>query len=130
MHPTENASSRRHLDALRAHPALHACGRFDLTNHLANARTVVWPSQNDSAPTDLDEQLRVLTARLIAAGHTPHYRSVATLPGGITTVHTYAPGMERFMLITDGMLVLPGSRIQRALTHRPGPGTRTTTQPQ
>ena len=45
--------------------------------------------------------------------HRADHRTVAALPGEVTAVHAIAPGPERFMLVTDGDLVLPGPRGRR-----------------
>ncbi|GAA5038396.1 ribosomal protein S12 methylthiotransferase accessory factor [Thermocatellispora tengchongensis] len=106
------ARERAVLDGLAAHPALLACGRFDLTRHLARARPIPFPPAEEP-PGPPAAQLRRLTRLLTAAGHPPYHRVTAALPGGITAVHAHVLGLERFMLVTDGMLVLPGARARR-----------------
>ncbi|GAA0398616.1 YcaO-like family protein [Microbispora corallina] len=103
------------LSALARYPELHACGRFDLTAHLASARTVPYVPPI-AVPANPAEHLRALVDVLTRAGHPPYHRIVAELPGGITAVHTLVPGLERFMLILQGALILPGPRAQAALT--------------
>lgn len=99
------------LAGLAEHPVLHRCGRFDLTDQLPGALMIPFP-WSDEAPGHPFSQLRKLAAILAMRGYTPFYRSVAALPGEITVVHAIVPGLERFMLITDGNLVLPGRRGQ------------------
>lgn len=106
-----DAPLRGELAGLTAYPALHACGRFDLTDHLRGALTIPFTSTG-RAPDHPHAQLHKLIAILAAHGYTPYHRTVATLPGAITAVHAIVPGLERFMLITDGNLVLPGPRGQ------------------
>ncbi|MEU2790290.1 YcaO-like family protein [Streptomyces sp. NPDC007100] len=104
------------LSALDPYPELLACARFDLTPHLAGARTVAY-RPTPAAPRHPDGHLAQLTRILAMAGHPPYHRIVARLPGGITAVHTLPLGLERFILILDGAAVLPGERAVTALSH-------------
>ncbi|MEQ4722193.1 YcaO-like family protein [Nonomuraea sp. B19D2] len=107
------APAGRDLAGLAAYPALHACGRFDLTGLLHQAHVVPFPrAAGPAAPPS--GQLRKVAAMLAARGHAAYHRRVRTLPGGVTAVHVIVPGLERFMLVTDGNLVLPGRRGQAA----------------
>ena len=106
-----DGSPRGDLGGLAAHPALLTCGRFDLTGHLRRVRTVRFEPPAGSAPKPA-AQLRRLVAILAAHGHRPYQRTLATLRGGITAVHVIVPGLERFMLVADGNLVVPGPRGQ------------------
>ncbi|MEU8404543.1 YcaO-like family protein [Nonomuraea sp. NPDC048892] len=106
-------SPRGHLAGLVAHPALYACGRFDLTDHLRATMTVPFaPSGSASGPPEV--QLREVIATLASHGYSPYHRTVARLSGEITAVHAIVPGLERFMIITDGNLVIPGHRGRAA----------------
>jgi ribosomal protein S12 methylthiotransferase accessory factor len=105
---TLGRARRGDLTGLAGHPALARCGRFDLTGHLRGARTV--PFTPAGRLPEPGAQLRRLIATLTARGHRPYGRTVAGLRGGITAVHVIVPGLERFMLITDGNLVVPGPR--------------------
>ncbi|RBQ15959.1 hypothetical protein DP939_32065 [Spongiactinospora rosea] len=115
---------RADLAGLAAYPALHACGRFDLTGPLRAARPVPLP-QATAPPGPLRDQIRTVVAML---GRPAYRRTVRTLPCGITAVHVIVPGLERFMLVTDGNLVVPGPRGRAAAFaaenrfpgHRPG----------
>ncbi|MET8156133.1 YcaO-like family protein [Sphaerisporangium sp. NPDC005289] len=98
------------------HPELRACERFDLTDHLRGARTIPY-GHPGGVPGHPREQLRELISILVAHGHVPYRRVVAVLPERIVAVHVIVPGLERFMLIIDGNLVLPGPR-GRALVRR------------
>ncbi len=101
------------LAGLAAYPELHACGRFDLTEHLREAVTVPFARGTWSPPEHPRVQLRRLVALLTARGHPPYRRTVAARPGRVVAVHAVVPGLERFMLVTDGNLVLPGPRGRR-----------------
>ncbi|WP_271220427.1 YcaO-like family protein [Streptosporangium carneum] len=108
------------LAGLAGHPALYACGRFDLTARLRDTVTIPF-EQPARPPVHPRVQLRELITLLAAHGHTPYWRVAAALPGEIVALHAVVPGLERFMLVTDGNLVLPGSR-GRAAARRHGPG--------
>lgn len=99
------------LAGLAAYPALHACGRFDLTDHLRDAVMIPFAAAG-RVPHRPHAQLRKVIAILAARGYTPYRRTVATLSGEITAVHVIVPDLDRFMLISDGNLVLPGPRGQ------------------
>ncbi|MFC5826388.1 YcaO-like family protein [Nonomuraea insulae] len=102
------------LRGLAPHPALYACGHFDLTPHLAHARQAPPLPAEGPAPDGPATHLDHLTRLLTATGHRPYHRIAAELPGDIVAVHTYVPGLERFMLITQGNLILPGARARAA----------------
>jgi len=131
-----------------AHPALRACGRFDLTGALREARVIPFPQAGavtgasagqlwgmagtpegrlwGMAGTSAGQlagmtgapavQLRQVAGMLAARGHHVYHRTVAALPGEVTVVHVIVPALERFMLITDGNLVVPGRRGLAATT--------------
>ncbi|MEV0381715.1 YcaO-like family protein [Nonomuraea sp. NPDC050643] len=113
--PSSGPPARGDLSKLAAHPALHACGQFDLTGVLSGARVV--PFQGDAAPAGPPAvQLRKVAALLGARGHAVYHRTVCALPGEVTAVHVVVPAFERFMLITDGILVVPGRRGRAVVT--------------
>ncbi|MGW0808113.1 YcaO-like family protein [Nonomuraea sp. NPDC002799] len=101
--------------ALAAHPALHACWRFDLTGVLRRARVVPFPQAAEAAGTP-GGQLRIVAASLRSRGLTAYCRTVRVLAGGVTAVHVIVPPLERFMLVTEGNLVVPGRRGRLAAT--------------
>ncbi|MCX4817959.1 hypothetical protein OG601_46080 [Streptomyces sp. NBC_01239] len=43
-------------------------------------------------------------------------RHQAPTTEGLAVVHVLGPGMERFMLVTDGLLVIPGPRGNQVMT--------------
>ncbi|GII96783.1 hypothetical protein Ssi02_70140 [Sinosporangium siamense] len=100
---------RGDLAGLAAHPALHACGRFDLTGLLGEARVVAFP-QTAEAGEPPEGQVRRVVTMLAARGYTGYRRTARALACGVTAVHVIVPGLERFMLVTDGNLVIPGPR--------------------
>ncbi|MGP4103580.1 YcaO-like family protein [Nonomuraea sp. KM90] len=107
--PDPGGRARGGPSALAEHPALHACGRFDLTAALRQARVVPFPRAAGAAGAPGD-QVRKVAAMVGARGGTVYCRTVCALPGGVTAVHVVVPLLERFMLVTDGNLVVPGSR--------------------
>lgn len=115
--PWSDAPRRGEPVGLACYPELYACGRFDLTDHLRGALTVPFTSAG-GVPEHPHRQLRELCAILAARGYTPYWRTVAAITGEIIAVHAIVPGLERFMLITDGNLVLPGPRGQAAAGDR------------
>ncbi|WP_326830016.1 YcaO-like family protein [Streptosporangium sp. NBC_01810] len=106
------APARGDLAGLAAHPALYACGRFDLTGPLRQAQMIPFQTTEVAGPPG--SQLRKVAAMLAARGYPVFHRTVRALPTGVTVVHVVVPGLERFMLVTDGNLVLPGCRGQTA----------------
>ncbi|MFF3671169.1 YcaO-like family protein [Microtetraspora malaysiensis] len=119
--PWSDAPHRGELAGLAGCPELYACGRFDLTDHLRSALTVPFASA-ERVPEHPHRQLRELCSILAVHGYTPYWRTVAAVTGEITAVHAIVPGLERFMLITDGNLVLPGPRGQAAARDSGCPG--------
>ncbi|WKX71161.1 YcaO-like family protein [Streptomyces sp. XD-27] len=116
----ESATARRRaparpvpLTVLEPYPALHRCGRFDLTDALRQARSA--PFRDHPAPDAPADQLTELLVRLRAGGFTAYQRRIARLPGGADAVHTVVPGLERFFAVVKGALILPGPR-GRAVT--------------
>ncbi|SDK79065.1 YcaO-like family protein [Nonomuraea jiangxiensis] len=107
--PRPAAPAHADLAGLAAHPALHACGRFDLTGPLRTARVAPFPRAAATAGPP-GGQVRKVTAMLAARGCTAYHRTAGVLPRGVTAVHVVVPELERFMLVTDGNLVLPGRR--------------------
>nr|SBO93312.1 Streptolysin S biosynthesis protein D (SagD) [Nonomuraea gerenzanensis] len=99
--------------ALDAHPALAACGRFELTAALRRARVVPFPGAGPVLGPP-GAQLRAVAARLAVRGFRVYVRAPRALPGGVVAVHVMVPGLERFMLVTDGNLVVPGPRGREA----------------
>jgi ribosomal protein S12 methylthiotransferase accessory factor len=58
-------------------------------------------------------QRRAVTERLLAAGHDVLVRPLVTLAHGTTVVQVQCPGLERFHLVVEGHVALPGARARR-----------------
>lgn len=99
------------LDTLDRYPQLRACATFDLGARLARSQRVALPAGEPVVP-GAENILRELTRRLTAAGYPVYYRVVATIAHGVTAVHVFVPGLERFMLVVNGMAVIPGPRAR------------------
>lgn len=96
------------LDAMLDHPKLHRCAAMDLTEHIQRAHTVDLVDR--PVPAEPGSHLAQLVDLLAERGYTPylsHYRALST---GVAAVHVYIPGMERFMAVVLGNLVVPGPR--------------------
>ncbi|WP_461146035.1 YcaO-like family protein [Salinifilum aidingensis] len=96
------------LSLLKPYPALHRCARFDLTDALRRAHTTAFLDR--PAPQTPSAQLEELLAHLAVAGFTAYRYRLAALPGGVSSVHTVVPGLERFFAIVNGALIVPGPR--------------------
>ena len=97
------------LTGLTAFPALRACATFNLESVIERGET--GPLQH-AVPERLRprDHLELLVDRLTEASFEPFYRVTAELDGGIAAVQTVIPGLERFFLVCEGNLVLPGPR--------------------
>jgi ribosomal protein S12 methylthiotransferase accessory factor len=89
------------------YPALHACYLLDLTSRLAEATVVAYRSTE--APDRVHEHLSRLIDILTTRGFTPLQRN-HYVTGNLAVVNVFVPGLERFVLVTDGQLVVPGRR--------------------
>lgn len=107
---------------LAKYPPLHACYRADLTTALREADTVTY--RDTTAPQQPAEHLRQLISRIAASGHTPYFSTLHTFRNDVTVVSAFVPGLERFLLITDGNLVIPGPRALEARNSPRSAGTR------
>ncbi|MFC9844534.1 YcaO-like family protein [Streptomyces sp. NPDC060223] len=90
------------------HPRLHACYLADFAEPLRERAEYV-AFQDTEAPGSpqghLDHLLDVLTQRGCAV-----YRREQYVTDDLAVVNLFVPGMERFAIVTDGNLVLPGER--------------------
>lgn len=102
-------------DQTAAYPALHACHLADLTPMLASARMVAYDATDvpDTPAGHRDRLVEILTTH----GFRPCLRE-HHVTDDIAVVNVIVPGLERFMLITDGILVIPGERGRGASRHR------------
>lgn len=109
--PIRRKMPRFQLTGLERYPALRACATFDLGARLACSESVAFPrSERRLVPPQ--SQLRELTSRLGEAGYRPYHRVTATAPENVIAVHVIVPGLERFMLVTSGMVMVPGPRAR------------------
>ncbi|RPE38658.1 YcaO-like family protein [Streptomyces sp. Ag109_O5-1] len=99
-HTMATRSGHSRVDHTRHHPALNCC-----SPHLG-ATTVPFPDA--PAPATPEEHLRVLLSCLTANGFTAWaWRRYSSADLAVVNVHI--PGLERFVLVTNGQFVLPGS---------------------
>ncbi|MEE1827718.1 YcaO-like family protein [Streptomyces sp. BE20] len=89
------------------YPALHACYLSDFTAALASAE--VRPFEATTAPDTPGGHLDRLLGRLKDHGF-PVYRRDHHVTPDLAVVNVLVPGLERFMLVTDGQVVVPGER--------------------
>ncbi|WP_331750306.1 YcaO-like family protein [Streptomyces sp. NBC_01707] len=94
-------------DGTREYPALRACRLADFAGRLPTADMVSFEST--SHPATPQEHLDELLRQLSGQGYSVLRRQAVT-PEGLAVVNIFVPGLERFMLVTDGVLVLPGPR--------------------
>ncbi|MGY0065017.1 YcaO-like family protein [Streptomyces sp. LZ34] len=93
------------------YPALHACYLGDLGPALSGAIRV--PFGDRPAPPTPREHLDALLAALTGHGlNVMRWTPYAT--ENLAVVNVLVPGLERFLLVTDGQLVLPGPRGREA----------------
>jgi len=102
------------LEGLRRHPTLHACGSLDLEEMLDGVR-VVPPPTAEASPEKPKYQLDRLIERLEHAGFAAYWRTIGVLDGGVTAAQVVVPGLEKFMLVCAGNLVVPGARARDVL---------------
>ncbi|MFJ6708493.1 MULTISPECIES: YcaO-like family protein [unclassified Streptomyces] len=94
-------------DGTRDFPSLRSCRLADFTALLPTAEPV--PFESTSHPATPRRHLEELLGRLSAHGF-PVLRRRTETPEGLAVVNVFVPGMERFMLVTDGIAVVPGPR--------------------
>lgn len=94
------------------YPAIHACRQADLTAFLPKADLVAFAAT--TSPETPEAHLGELLRRLFDKGYPVLRRKIAT-PEGLAVVNTLVPGLERFMFVTDGVLVIPGHRGRQFL---------------
>ncbi|MFF8847648.1 YcaO-like family protein [Streptomyces sp. NPDC015127] len=97
---------------MRIWPILHTCAAMDLTRNLQEA--LARDYEDREAPNTPEEHLRELIRLLERKNLTPYWRDIRTLENGISAGHILVPGLERFMLITSGGVILPGPRGKNA----------------
>lgn len=95
----------------RPYPALHRCYLADFSGPRPQATTVAF--SDDPAPATPDAHLEHLLNALTYRGYTAYART-HHLSDNLAVCNVIVPGLERFVLVTDDMIVLPGTR---GLTH-------------
>ncbi|MEW1549975.1 YcaO-like family protein [Streptomyces tsukubensis] len=113
LHSTMDLRGRyRHLlpeqhDDTGPYPRLHACYLSDFGTALSSAEVRAF--QDTAAPDTprghLDRLLAVLHGHGLAVYQRDHY-----VTADLAVVNVSVPGLERFMLVTDGQVVVPGER--------------------
>ncbi|MFG2911461.1 YcaO-like family protein [Kitasatospora sp. NPDC048298] len=91
----------------RRHPALHRCHLADFSAALPHATVI--PFADRPAPATPRAHLAVLLRTLSRRGFTAYARR-HHVGAHLAVVNVVVPGLERFVLVTDGQLVLPGRR--------------------
>jgi ribosomal protein S12 methylthiotransferase accessory factor len=106
----DEGSASVSYDQTIGYPTLHACRGADLTPRLASAQVLAYAETDvpDAPVGHLDRLVEILSAHAF----TPYLRE-HHVTGNIAVVNVIVPGLERFMLITDGCLVVPGERGRR-----------------
>ncbi|MEU8782743.1 YcaO-like family protein [Streptomyces sp. NPDC048637] len=96
------------------YPKLHACYLSDFTAALPSAELRAYEDTvaPDTPRGHLDRLLAVLRSHGLAVYRRDHY-----VTADLAVVNVLVPGLERFMLVTDGQVVVPGGRGMAALGH-------------
>ncbi|MEU7135957.1 YcaO-like family protein [Streptomyces sp. NPDC046261] len=105
--------------SLEGYPVLMRCSEMDLRPALGSGRTV--PFTQTPTCGEPEQYLATLVEQLARRGHTPYVRPLHTFANGVSVVSVVIPGLERFALITDGRVVVPGSRGRQAQRTVPQP---------
>ncbi|OOC55757.1 MULTISPECIES: YcaO-like family protein [Nocardiopsis] len=103
------------------HPRLLACAMLDFADRLGEAAPAALPPETVPPGTGVALQRAAVVERLSGAGHRVAAHPLRTLEHGTTVVQVQCPGLERFHLVTKGLLALPGERGRR-LRKRSGAG--------
>ncbi|MFG2915661.1 YcaO-like family protein [Kitasatospora sp. NPDC048298] len=91
----------------RRHPALHRCHLADFSTVLPRATTV--PFTDRPSPATPQAHLEALLRTLSHRGFTAYARH-RHVSEHLAVVNVIVPGLERFVLVTDDQIVLPGRR--------------------
>lgn len=89
------------------YPQLHACYLSDFTAALPSAESRPYEATvvPDTPRGHLDRLLAILRKRGFEVYQRDHY-----VTPDLAVVNVTVPGLERFMLVTDGQVVVPGRR--------------------
>lgn len=107
-----------------AHPALHRCYLADFSERLGGADLV--PFTGTEVPHSPQGHLDALLRLLRRHGHDA-WVGDRYVSDHLAVLNVFIPGTERFMVVTDGQLVLPGPRALAARTRDTASGVPSTT---
>ncbi|MFE3459290.1 YcaO-like family protein [Nocardiopsis aegyptia] len=99
---------------LRDHPRLLACAMLDFADRLPEAPQGPPPRETVPLGTPVPDQHAAVVERITAAGHRVAAHRLQELAHGTTVVQVQCPGLERFHLVTQGHVALPGARGRRS----------------
>ena len=99
---------------LRDHPRLLACAMLDFADRLPEAPLGPLPKDTVPKGTSVPAQHAFVVRRITAAGHRVAAHRLQVLAHGTTVIQVQCPGLERFHLVTQGHLALPGARGRTA----------------
>jgi ribosomal protein S12 methylthiotransferase accessory factor len=97
----------RRQDATAAYPPLHACYLSDFASRMHDS--ILVPYRRTATPHTPGAHLERLLAILVAHGMTALART-QYVSENLAVVNVFVPGLERFVIVTDGRLVVPGAR--------------------
>ncbi|WP_108921391.1 YcaO-like family protein [Mycobacterium montefiorense] len=108
----------------RGHPQLLACARMQIPESVVDLPSTARRFSAREDPRAIKAQRHQVTKRIAAAGHDILIRRLATLHHGTTIVQVQCPGLERFHLVTNGHVTIPGQRANRLRKSFNCPGRR------
>ncbi|WP_017615044.1 YcaO-like family protein [Nocardiopsis salina] len=97
----------------REHPRLLACAQLDFMQRLEGSPRGPLPAEAVPKGTPVSDQREAVVERIAAAGHRVGAHALRRSQRGTTVVQVQCPGLERFHLVTEGHLALPGKRGRR-----------------
>lgn len=103
------------------YPVLMECSRLNISSLIDQGHYTRTPFRNAGAalPSDTDDltaYLSILLDLLAKQSIEVYFSTSATLRDGLTIVSAIAPQLEKFNLVLEGSLVLPGPRGRKILT--------------
>ncbi|MGV9363587.1 YcaO-like family protein [Amycolatopsis sp. NPDC003731] len=101
---------------LREYPPFFACGVMDFGEALTRAHSVRFV--DTAAPGGPEQHLTRLAGILTGRGYRPWVRELFRADNGVAVVSVIVAGLEKFMVVTSGNLVVPGPRGRAAIRLR------------
>lgn len=95
-------------DQLRPYPPFYEASKMDLSDAVGRAKRVAYA--DTKAPTTPARHLDRLVNALTARGYRPYVRELYVAANHAAVVSVVIPGLERFMIVHLGNLVIPGLR--------------------